>query len=100
MLEEIIIGNDPTKSLKEIVGAIKESGEQVVTVDPMTGTFMEDGFVASGMKASDNSRVKHASAFEAFDLGFAKVFIDPSFSDTKIVFKEKTIKITFETKLF
>lgn len=97
---EIHVTQDVNASLKEIVKAIKESGSGVVTVDPLTGTFMGDGFASQGMPMIGRDRIHHTSAYEAFDLGFAKVFIDPSFSDNCVVIGDNKIDIVFDIKLF
>lgn len=86
-------------SLKEIITAIKNSNSKEVTVDPVTGTFMKDGFVAKGMQTYDNDRVRHTEKFQAFDLGFCIICIDPKMSSTKIVFdngSEEEIKFNEE----
>lgn len=99
MEKEIVVGSDPEKALKEIVQTIKDSGAAVVCVDPMTGTFMADGFMSKGMPTNDNARTMHAKAYEAFDLGFARVFIDPELNSCMIINGEN-IAIKFEHKLY
>lgn len=88
------------ESLKEIVKTIKDSNSKEVTVDPLTGTFMKDGFETQGMKTYDEDRVRHINRFQAFDLGFCSVYIDPSLKENKIIFSDGNIcEIIFTEKL-
>ena len=90
---------DAKTGLKDLLTFIKSNELKVVTVDPKTGTFMMDGFMSTGMEDDGRSRMIHKSTIELTDLGFCKIFMDPTLTEPQMKYvkdgKEESLQIEF-----